>query len=99
MSDADAPHRERLRRDSDELLTAVDDIRRLEREKRAQDMSSPPFHEMAEQIEQRSRDVFRYAADEREAGEDLSRRQGKSIDDQADDADVDNDANGDAPSA
>jgi len=86
MSDADAPNRDRLRRDSDELLAAVNEIKRLEREKRTREMSSPRFHEMADEIERRARDVFRYAADELEAGDDLSRRQGRSIDSAEDEA-------------
>jgi hypothetical protein len=90
MSDSDAPNRARLRRDSDELLAAVDEIKRLEREKRTEEMSSPRFHEMADEIERRARAVFRYAADELEAGEDLSRRQGQSI--ESADADSDGDA-------
>jgi hypothetical protein len=85
MNDPDAPNRDRLRRDSDQLLAAVNEIRRLEREKRTEEMSSPRFHEMADEIERRARDVFRYAADELEAGEDLSRRQGQSIDEDDDD--------------
>jgi hypothetical protein len=92
MSDSDAPNRARLRRDSDELLAAIDEIKRLEREKRTEEMSSPRFHEMADEIEQRARAVFRYAADELEAGEDLSRRQGQSIDSTEDEPDAEADA-------
>ncbi|HEV8490131.1 MAG TPA: hypothetical protein VGQ58_10130 [Candidatus Limnocylindrales bacterium] len=50
-----------LRDDSDRLLRAVDELRALEREKRLQDVSSRPFHELARQVEEKAREVFRLA--------------------------------------
>ena len=56
-------------------LKAVDDIRGLEEEKREAEMSTPQFHELADRIAARARDVFGYANDERDTGDELSRRQ------------------------
>ena len=64
------PARE-VRRDSDALLEAVRELHDLEREKRAQEISSPEFHAMAREITNRSREVFRTAADEERAGDEL----------------------------
>lgn len=88
MSDGyqrDAETRGRIRNDSDELLGAIDDIRRLEREKREVRMSSPEFHRRANEIEHVARTVFGFAQSEREHGEDLSQTQEETIEDEADD--------------
>lgn len=53
-----------LRDDSDRLLQAVDELRALEREKRLQEVSSPPFHDLARQVEMKAREVFRLAEEE-----------------------------------
>ena len=90
MSDGDqddAETRGRIRDDSDELLGAIDDIRRLEREKREVRMSSPEFHRRANEIERVARTVFGLAQSEREHGEDLSQTQEETIEDEADDED------------
>jgi hypothetical protein len=90
MSDGDlldAETRGRIRNDSDELLGAIDDIRRLERQKREVRMSSPEFHRRANEIERVARTVFGLAQSEREHGEDLSDTQENSIEDEADDED------------
>ena len=79
----DATLRDQIERDSDHLLTAVDEIRRLELEKRKVPMSTPEFHVRADDIERRSRAVFGLAAAEREHGEALSETQDRSIDDEA----------------
>jgi hypothetical protein len=70
--------RGQLRDNSDELLGALDDLKSLEREKRTQEISSPPFHEMAEAIEDKSREVFRMAATERQIGDTFEESQGMS---------------------
>lgn len=56
---------------SDALLRAVEDVRSLERRKRSQDISTPAFHELADRIEERSRDVFRIAHREEILGDAL----------------------------
>ena len=83
MSDPDAPRRERIARDSERLLEAVGEIRGLEEEKREAEMSTPRFHELADRIAERARDVFGYATDERDTGDELSERQDRSIEDVA----------------
>jgi hypothetical protein len=74
------PARE-VRNDSDALLEAVRELHELEREKRGQKMSSPEFHDMAREITDRSRDVFRIAADEERAGDELDSPQDRTTDD------------------
>ncbi|MBA2718750.1 MAG: hypothetical protein H0U52_05795 [Chloroflexi bacterium] len=60
--------RERLSGESQRLLTAIDEIHDLESSKRDEDVSTPPFHELAEQVLAKSREVFRIAG--REAAQD-----------------------------
>jgi hypothetical protein len=74
------PARE-VRSDSDALLQAVRELHELEREKRGEQMSSPEFHEMAREITNKSRNVFRIAADEERAGDEIESPPGKTIDD------------------
>jgi hypothetical protein len=62
-----------LRDDSDRLLEAVDELRALEREKRLQDVSSRPFHDLARQVEEKAREVFRLAEQEERHGSVASR--------------------------
>ena len=69
--------------DSDQLLAAVDEIRRLETEKRQVHMSSPEFHRAADLIERKARAVFGLARAQREVGEALTETQDESINDQA----------------
>ncbi|HKG56450.1 MAG TPA: hypothetical protein VKA85_04335 [Candidatus Limnocylindrales bacterium] len=57
-----------LRTDSDRLLDAVDELRALEREKRQLDVSSKPFHDLAERVEAKAREVFRLAGQESRDG-------------------------------
>lgn len=66
--------------DSDKLLEAVAELRRLEKEKRRQELSSPAFHALANEVEQKSRAVFRGAVEERIDGDKLSSRRGTTID-------------------
>jgi hypothetical protein len=53
-----------LREDSDRLLRALEELRALQREKRLQEASSPPFHELERQVEEKAREVFRLAEQE-----------------------------------
>ena len=53
---------------SKRLLGAVDDVQRLERRKRATPRSTDEFHELADEIEHKTRQVFTTAAEEREVG-------------------------------
>ena len=58
----------RLLADSDAIIGEVDRLKNLEETKREYPVSSPEFHYLADEIERRSRRVFRIAADERAAG-------------------------------
>ena len=40
------------------MLEAIDDLRRLETRKRAEKISTPPFHRLAEDVTEKSRDSF-----------------------------------------
>jgi hypothetical protein len=70
IDETDAPAHE-VRESSDTLLDAIRTLRDLEREKRTQKLSSPEFHAMAREITERSREVFRVAAQEERAGDEL----------------------------
>ena len=59
----DERHR-RVRDDSDELIRALEDLKQLEKTKREADISTPPFHELAEAVEAQARHVFEVAAEE-----------------------------------
>ena len=65
-----APAQE-LRKTSDALLEAVRALHDLEREKRAQKVSTPEFHAMAREITERSQEVFRLAAVVERAGDEI----------------------------
>lgn len=68
-----------VRADSDRLLKAVDELRALERERRLQEVSSPPFHALARRVEQKAREVFRLA--EQEDAESAAAAHGGTIED------------------
>jgi hypothetical protein len=59
----DERHRQ-VRDDSDDLLHALEDLKRMEKAKREADISTPPFHQLAEEVEAQARHVFRVAAEE-----------------------------------
>jgi hypothetical protein len=64
------------------LLAELETVRELEREKRTKRVSSPEFHALADEILDRSRQVFRYAEREEETG-DRTNPGEESIDDVA----------------
>src|SRR4051795_10427775 len=70
-----------LRQDSDSLLDAVREIRDLERTKRTQKLSSPEFHQTAEEITDKSRRVFDIARDEEDEGDALDGPSDKTTED------------------
>jgi hypothetical protein len=53
-----------LDRQSRDLLSEIDELKALELKKRRSTRSSPEFHELATEIEDVSRQVFRHAAAE-----------------------------------
>jgi hypothetical protein len=63
---------QRLRRPrhlADELLSDVDELRKLEEIKREYPVATPEYHYLAEEIERRSRAIFRRADDALELDE------------------------------
>ena len=54
---------------SNEILQAVEDLRTMEQRKRGEDISTPPFHELADEIKAKSQEIFRIADEERQLGE------------------------------
>lgn len=54
---------------SSRLLAELERVHELERTKRTKPVSSPEFHELADEILDRSRQVFRYADHEEEIGD------------------------------
>lgn len=63
----------RVRSDSDELLDALDELKRMETEKRGMPISSPPFHERAEAVDEQARHVFDLALREERDGDEAER--------------------------
>jgi hypothetical protein len=62
-----------VRDDSDELLRALDELKRMEQVKREQDISTPRFHELADAVEAQARHVYRVASEESIDGEEAPR--------------------------
>lgn len=71
----DQANRQRIRRSSDKLLSAVDDLKAAERRKRETEMSTPEFHRLAEVVREKADEIWRAAAEEESAGEALSEPQ------------------------
>jgi hypothetical protein len=54
---------------SDKLIREADAVRNLEREKRQTPISTPEYHDLADQVEARSRRVFSIAAEQESVGD------------------------------
>jgi hypothetical protein len=72
-----------LEEDSDALLAAVEDLRRLELEKREAPIASEGFHRRAKEIELRSRMIFGLAHEQEQVGRTFGETQEDSIEDVA----------------
>jgi small-conductance mechanosensitive channel len=70
-----------LRDNSDRLLAEVREIQAMEREKRSQEVSTPEFHDLSDSIVDKSREVFRIAAEEQDTGEAMEHRPGRTVND------------------
>jgi FixJ family two-component response regulator len=81
IDETDADAAQEVRKTSDALLDAVRRLHDLEREKRAQQLSTPEFHAMAHEITERSREVFRLAAVEERAGDEVESQQEETTED------------------
>ena len=51
--------KDELARSSNEMLDMVNELKALERRKREEPISSPAFHELAEQVTNKTRDIMR----------------------------------------
>jgi FixJ family two-component response regulator len=79
--ETDGAAAEEVRQTSDALLDAVRRLHELEREKRAQQFSTPEFHAMAREITEQSREVFRLAAVEERAGNEIESQREETTED------------------
>ncbi len=64
----DGSAEQHLAADSDGLLSELRGLREQEERKRRTTISSPEFHELADDVERRARQIWRTAADERATG-------------------------------
>ena len=69
----------RIRKDSDDLLDALGELKAMEGRKREHDYSTPEFHELAEAVDDQARHVVDLAIQERVDGDDVDRAD-RSID-------------------
>ena len=67
----DEPQPEELRQSSDTLLRAVDRLRALEAQKREVPISTPRFHELADDVTDEARKIFRVAQLEDRQGDEM----------------------------
>ena len=74
------------RADSDNLLRALDELKQLESEKRAQDSSTPRFQELADRVEHQARMVMEIAGQQERDGNGPERTDMAVEEVQADDA-------------
>ena len=79
--------KDELARSSNEMLEMVSELKDLERRKREQPISSPAFHELAEQVTDKTRDIMRSVIKQEDLGN-QTERGSVSIDD-VDEGDVD----------
>ena len=71
----------RVRNDSDALLEQMDRLKNLETRKRQLEVSTPEFHDVADEVADTSREIFNIARDEAAAGNGIDRRQGVATED------------------
>ena len=79
--------KDELARSSNEMLEMVSELKDLERRKREQPISSPAFHELAEQVTDKTGDIMRSVIKQEDLGN-QTERGSVSIDD-VDEGDVD----------
>jgi hypothetical protein len=73
---------QQISQDSDELMDALSEMKRLEGQKRTEEFSSPPFHDLAQRVTEQSRRVFEVASREQREGEDVEQT-GDTINDES----------------
>src|SRR3954465_11531822 len=69
---------------SDRLMERLTTLKAIEAEKAQDPMSTPHFHELAEEVTQISRDIFSLALNEERTGDDLSQSQATPINEESD---------------
>ena len=74
-----AANAKRLRVDSDALLQGLQEMKSMEKRKRQEEISTPRFHELADDIERQARKVYDLALGEAEL-DDQTETIGQSID-------------------
>ena len=67
--DEQAKKLQALRVESDALMDALDDMKRTENKKRRHQVSTPEFHSLAQDVEEKSRRVYRLAKGENDIAE------------------------------
>jgi hypothetical protein len=67
-----SPKRE-LADQSARILQAIDDLRDMEADKRTRPISTPEFHRLAEDVTDKSREIFRIAVAEERKGDESPR--------------------------
>lgn len=80
-NDLEQAREEPVREDSDELLAALDKLRRVEAEKRETPFLSPEFNERVREVEDEARRVFRLATREEVHGEQVPEKRPRGADD------------------
>jgi signal transduction histidine kinase len=68
-----------LRRDSERLLKAIEELRELEQLKRREPVSSRPFRDLAQKVEEKAREVYRLADEEVDDARDAADRESDEV--------------------
>ena len=75
-----ADNKRRLLAESDRLLAALDEIRAIEARKRAENISTAEFNELADRIHEKSREIFQITGEQEAIGHSIPESD-ESIDD------------------
>ena len=73
--------RKQLRDVSDALLRRMNELKDLEKRKRLLEISTPEFHEAADAVAEKSREIFALAHDEQAVGNRIDERQDVATED------------------
>ena len=79
--------KDKLARSSNEMLEMVSELKDLERRKRAEPISSPAFHDLAEQVTEKTRDIMRSVIKQEDLGNQTARGDASINDVDGDDQD------------
>lgn len=73
-----------LNSDSEKLLKAIGELRELEQRKRREPMSSLPFRDLAQRVEDKAREVYRLADEEADDAKEAATDRSQSTADEQD---------------